>query len=72
MLVEVLGCSLVANATGAESRASGDMTAVAAAVTMARRSFMKTSGSRVYRRLRYASGGGLRGGAREWPVVPVI
>ncbi|CAM5666248.1 hypothetical protein SHIRM173S_11371 [Streptomyces hirsutus] len=57
LLVEVLGRPPVANATGAESRTSGDMAAVAAAVTMARRSFMKTSGSQVHRRLRYASEG---------------
>jgi hypothetical protein len=35
-----------ANATGADSRASGAMTAVAAATAMTRRSFMKTSRSR--------------------------
>jgi hypothetical protein len=37
-----------ANAAGADSRASGAMTAVAAAAAMARRSFMKSSRSPVY------------------------
>lgn len=47
-----------ANAMGADSKASGAMTAVAAAAAMARRSFMKTS------RPRYT-----RYGARACPLV---
>jgi hypothetical protein len=45
--------SSVAYAAGAASSATGAMTAVAAAAAMARRSFMKTSGSPAYRGMRH-------------------
>ncbi|GAA3498866.1 hypothetical protein GCM10019016_059690 [Streptomyces prasinosporus] len=50
-VVETLGASVgsVAYAAGAVRRATGAITAVAAATAMARRSFMKTSGSPVCR-----------------------
>ncbi|MEU7060034.1 hypothetical protein [Streptomyces sp. NPDC046197] len=46
-----------AKAAGADSRARGAMTAVAAAAAMARRSFMKTSGSPGVLRRRSTNGG---------------
>ncbi|MFE1247614.1 hypothetical protein [Streptomyces sp. NPDC058735] len=72
-LTDVLGVgvvSSVAYAAGAASRATGAMTAVAAAAAMARRSFMKTSGSPAYRRVRYETLGEASAcGARVWPLV---
>jgi hypothetical protein len=63
--VSVTAVSLVAgegdssaNAEGADSRASGAMTAVAAAAAMARRSFIKTSRPQ-----------DIQYGARAWPLV---
>ncbi|MFF3483840.1 hypothetical protein ACFYXC_11190 [Streptomyces sp. NPDC002701] len=46
---EALGVGVVANAAGADSSASGAMTAVVAAAAMTRRIFMKTSESPVRR-----------------------
>jgi hypothetical protein len=71
-LTEALGVgvvSSVAYAAGAASSATGAMTAVAAAAAMARRSFMKTSESPAYRRVRYERWGGLRVWGAGVPVV---
>jgi hypothetical protein len=72
-LVDTLavGTGSVAYAAGAASRATGAITAVAAAAAMARRSFMRTSGSQVHREVRYAWVRPPRG-VRLWPVIPVV
>jgi hypothetical protein len=59
-----------ANAAGAESSARGAIAAVAAARAMARRSFMKTSESPVYRCVAVRVWGEASAcGARVWPLV---
>ncbi|MEV0226387.1 hypothetical protein [Streptomyces sp. NPDC050704] len=58
--VDVLGDGSVAKAAGADSSASGAMTAVVAAAAMTRRSFMKTSESPVHRFVAVRDLGGLR------------
>ncbi|WP_309058789.1 hypothetical protein [Streptomyces sp.] len=65
-VVETLGVAVgsVAYAAGAARRATGAITAVAAAAAMARRSFMKTSVSPVCRGVRHGLGGAFVWGAR--------
>ncbi|GAA2549831.1 hypothetical protein GCM10010398_41310 [Streptomyces fimbriatus] len=64
-VVETLGVAVgsVAYAAGAARRATGAITAVAAAAAMARRSFMKTSVSPVCRGVRHGLGGAFVWGA---------
>jgi hypothetical protein len=67
------GLPSVANAAGAESSASGAIAAVAAATAMARRSFMKTSESPVYRCVAVRVWGEASAcGARVWPLVQQV